>query len=135
MSIEVTCLTKSGADSGTTVPIGPAAAALFGDLHPDQVGQRGVDGGEVALHDGAAPLAVGLVDRGLDPATASSARQDPGKGEEARLHHGVDPVAELGLGGDLVARRRPRTGCACPATGAAPRRAGGPRPRPARRGC
>ena len=68
---------------------------LLGHLDLGQVGQRGVDGGEVALHDGAAPLAVGLLDRGLDLGHRLLGRQYPREGEKARLHYGVDPVAEL----------------------------------------
>ena len=79
-----------------------ARGSLFGNLHLDEVGKRRVDGGEVAVHDGVTPLAVGLGDRGLDLGHRLIGWQYSRKGEEARLHHCVDPVAELGLRSDLV---------------------------------
>ena len=67
------------------------------------MGQGGVDGDEVALHDGVAALAIGLFHRGLDPSHGLVGRQYLGQGEEARLHHRVDPVAEFGLSRHPVA--------------------------------
>ena len=67
-----------------------------------QVGEGEVDGGEVALDDGAAALGVGRLDRGLDLGDGLVGREDAGELEEAGLHHGVDAVAHLGLAGDLV---------------------------------
>ena len=72
---------------------GSAGGKLGRDLDPDQVGQCGVDGGEVAVHDGVAPFAIGLGYRRLDLGNRHVGRQYTREGEEARLHHRVDPVS------------------------------------------
>jgi hypothetical protein len=58
-----------------------------------QVGEGGVDRGEVPLDDLLAPLAVGLPDGVLDAGDGLLAGQHSGDGEEAGLHHGVDALA------------------------------------------
>ena len=69
------------------------------DGYGEQVGQRRVDRGNVALHDDVAPLAVGRRDRILQTGDRLIGRQHIGKCEEARLHDRVDAPGETrGLG-------------------------------------
>ncbi len=71
--------------------------------NPDfvQVRQRRVDDLEVAANDVVPLVAVALLDGVLDAGDRLIARQDAGDGEEAGLQHGVDPVAEAPVAGDL----------------------------------
>ena len=73
---------------------------VVADRHGEQLGERRVDCGDVALHDDLAALAVGRGDRLLEPGDRLVGRQHAGEGEEARLHHGVDPAGEPGGLGD-----------------------------------
>ena len=66
-----------------------------------QVGERGVDRLEVALHDLRAALLVGLFDRVLDLGNCLFGWQDTGNREEAGLHDRVDSTPHAGLACDL----------------------------------
>ena len=102
ISIVVTCLTKSGASSGTVTSIERSLVACRGNLDTMEVGEGEVDGGEVPLDDGSTPAGVGRLDRRLDLLDGDLRREDTGELEEARLHDRVDAVAHLRLAGDLV---------------------------------
>jgi hypothetical protein len=65
-----------------------------------QVGDRRIDGRIVPLHNGLAPLAVGLVDRLLDVIDRFVLGQYVGQGEEAGLHDRVDASAHPGFASD-----------------------------------
>ncbi len=94
--------TKSGASAAHGGP--SAVRARRGGRHRDLLqGVEGrVDGGVVLLHDHEAALAVGVLDAGLDGGDRLLARQDAAQREEARLHHGVDPVGHPRVLGDAV---------------------------------
>ena len=73
---------------------------LVGDLDFVQLGEGGVDGGEVLLDDGFAALAIGLLDGFFDLRNGFFAGQDAADGEEAGLHDGVDAGAHAVFAGD-----------------------------------
>ena len=64
-----------------------------------QVLEAGVQGPQVHGHHGLALTAVGLLDRGADPADCFVAGQHAANGKETGLHHRVDVVAHAGLAG------------------------------------
>ena len=79
-----------------------ALVTCCGHLDFEQSVQRGVDGGEVLLQDRFASLAVRLANRLLDLLDRLLPRQHAGQGEEAGLHHRVDPAAHSRFAGHLV---------------------------------
>jgi len=81
---------------------GAAPARLGGHLHLVEMGEGGVDGGEVLLDDRPALPSVGLLDGALDLRDRLLAGQDAGDREEAGLHDRVDPLAHARLLGDGV---------------------------------
>ena len=66
------------------------------DRNREELRERRVDGGDVALHDDIAALAVAVADRLLQPGDRFVGGQDIGEREEARLHHRVDPTGQTG---------------------------------------
>jgi len=87
MSIEVTCLTKSGPTRGRLRRWIRRRKARPGS-RPGPGWPVRIDGGEVAVHDGVPRLHRPCYRR-LDLGNATSAGNIP-RGEEARLHHRVD---------------------------------------------
>ncbi len=73
-----------------------------GRRHRDLVeaGERGVDGGVVALDDHVPELGVGGGDRGLDGGDRPVDGKHAAEGEEAGLQDGVHPATQSHLAGD-----------------------------------
>ena len=87
---------------------GVGRSHIVGDVDLGQTLQCPLDRGDVAPHHDLAPLAVALVDVGLDGVDGLARRDDAGDGEETRLEDGIDPSPQTHVTGDAVGVDHPQ---------------------------